>query len=100
MPLGEVVKKVKQSCQICQATDPPNWKVAQQIEMTFVPSKLFSSDCLDIFSMPPETWLSVEYDCILLCVDRLSGWIISRHTQYKGLTAEKAAHLLLDNGWK
>jgi len=49
--------------------------------------------------MPPETWQGVEYDCILVCVDRFSGWIIAKPTQKLGLTAGKAAHVLLDDGW-
>ena len=55
--------------------------------------------CVYIFSMPTEEWLGVEYDCILLCVDRLSGWMLGHPSQKLGLTAEKAAHLLLDGGW-
>ena len=49
--------------------------------------------------MPPVIWQSVYYDCMLVCVDRLSGWIIARPSQKDGLTAEKTAHLILDHGW-
>ena len=96
--VGDTVKRVKATCQVCQMTEPPNWKVAQQIEMTPVPSKIFTSVCLDVFSMQPENGQGVEYDCIFLCVDRLSGWITAKPTQKLGLTAEKAAHLVLDDG--
>ena len=56
------------------------------------------SVCLDIFSMPTTQWLGSDYDAILLCVDRLSGWITACPTL--GLTAENAAHLILDKGWE
>jgi transposase InsO family protein len=57
------------------------------------------SVCLDIFSMPVTLWMGNTFDAILLCVDRLSGWITACPTLKLGLTAEKAAHLLLDKGW-
>ena len=57
------------------------------------------SVCLDVFAMPPTTWENTPYDSILLCVDRLSGWIVACPTQKVGLTAEKAAHLILHKGW-
>ena len=67
--------------------------------MTPVPDRIFTSVCIDIFSMPPEKWLGVDYDCMVICVDRLTGWIVAKPTQKLGLTAEKAAHLMLDDGW-
>jgi len=39
--------------------------------------------------MDPTTWLGVAYDCILLCVDRTSGWIIARPTTKLGLMGER-----------
>ena len=59
--------------------------------MAPIPDRIFSSVCLDIFSMPPEVWCGTSYDCMLVCVDRLSGWIVAKPTQKIGLTAEKAA---------
>jgi transposase InsO family protein len=65
-----------------------------------VPERLMHSVCLDVFAMPPVTWQEVEYDSILLCVDRLSGWLVACPTVKQGLTAERAAHLLLDKWWE
>ena len=58
-----------------------------------------SSVSLDIFSLPSVNWRGNKYDSLVLCVDRLSGWIIATPTTKVGLTAEKAAHLILENGW-
>ncbi|EPS67738.1 hypothetical protein M569_07036 [Genlisea aurea] len=55
-----------------------------------------ASVCLDIFSMPRVTWQGQEYDCFILIVDRLTGWMIARPTLSAGLTGEKAAHLIFD----
>jgi transposase InsO family protein len=40
------------------------------------------------------------FDSVLLCVDGLSGWVIARPTRKAGLNAQKAAHLIMDNGWE
>ncbi len=55
--------------------------------------------CVDIFSLLEVEWEGNTYDAAVLCVDRRSGWMIAQPSQYKGLTAEKCAHLLLDGGW-
>ena len=65
--------------------------------MTPIPEAPFTSVCLDIFSMPKVDWLSTPYDTILVCVDRHSGWITAKPTQYLGLTAEKCGHLLMED---
>ena len=58
-----------------------------------------SSVSLDVFALPAATWAGQIYDALLVCVDRLSGWIIARPCQKLGLTAERAAHLVMENGW-
>ena len=99
MSSTQVVKQVKAACQVCQATEPPNWKVARKYDMTPVPDTIFASVSIDIFSLPEVEWLGQSYDAMVVCVDRLSGWIIAKPTQKEGLTSEKAAHLMLDDGW-
>ena len=84
---------------MCQKTEPPNWQVAQKIDMTPIPPKIFFSVSIDIFSLPPTEWEGREYDCVLLCVDRLSGWMVAKPSIKLGLTAERAAHLMLYDGW-
>jgi len=59
-----------------------------------------SSGAVDIFSLPTTEWNGQTFDSLLVCVDRHSGWILARPCQKLGLTAEKAAHLLLDGGWE
>ena len=97
--LDKMVRRIKSACEICQATEPPNWQVKGSVEIVPIPDRIFDSVCLDIFSMPPTIWEGQEFDCMLVCVDRHSGWIMACPTTKLGLTAEKAAHLLLDKGW-
>ena len=61
--------------------------------------RFIASVCLDIFSMPSTEWLGQNFDAYLLCVDRLSGWMIARPTTKQGLSGERAAHLLFDASW-
>jgi hypothetical protein len=90
---------VRRECLVCQACEPPTFAVREEVHMTPVPDRFMASVCLDIFSMPPATWLGESFDCYLLCVDRLTGWMIARPTTKQGLTGEKAAHLLMDSSW-
>ena len=65
-----------------------------------IPERAMHTVCLDVFAMPPTQWQGQAYDSILLCVDRLSGWIVACPTLKVGLTAEKAAQLLMERGWE
>lgn len=92
-------EKVRRECLTCQACEPPSFSLRDEIHLTPVPDRFFASVCLDVFSMPSVTWLGQSYDCYLLCVDRLTGWMVARPTTKTGLSGEKAAHLLLDSSW-
>ena len=91
--------RVRQACDVCQATEPPHWASKGPIRVNPVPERLWFSVAMDMFSMPPVEWQGESFDCFLLCVDRLSGWILARPSSKLGLTGEKAAHLMLDAGW-
>ena len=95
----QLAEQIKKGCGVCQRTEPPNWQVAQKIDVTPIPPKIFFSVSIDIFSLPVSSWQGQEFDCLVLCVDRLSGWMVAKPSLKLGLTAEKAAHLMLDDGW-
>ena len=93
------VKYVVTGCQVCQATETPNWRLKGQFDYTPVIDQPMVSVCMDIFSMPRENWQASAYDSILLCVDRLTGWIIPLPALKEGLTAEKVAHMMIERWW-
>ena len=95
----EILQDIRRLCLVCQACERPNFSRRRPIAMTPVPDRFFASVCLDIFQMPNAEWQGQVYDAFLMCVDRHSGWMIARPTQYVGLTGEKAAYLLLDSAW-
>jgi hypothetical protein len=44
-------------------------------------------------------WKGENFDCLVLCVDRVTDWLLAKPALKEGLTGEKTAHLLLDGGW-
>ena len=95
----QVLQGICDTCFVCQACRVPGWSMKRPISMTPVPARIFWSVSLDVFSMPTAVWEGQQFDAFLLCVDRLSGWLIARPTQKLGLTGAKAAKLLLDGSW-
>lgn len=95
----KMAKLVKRQCNVCQACEPLTWSKVGKIDMTPIPPKIMQSVAMDIFSPPKTSLQGVDYDALILCVDRQSGLIIAIPTQKKGLTAEKMGHLMLENGW-
>ena len=82
------------NCVTCQACRGPTSLRGPQFYNP-VPPHIMDSVALDMFSMPKEKIDGVEYDQILLCVDRHSGWIVAVPCLAKGLTGAKAAKLIL-----
>ena len=95
----QVLQDIRDVCFVCQACRVPGWSMKKPISMTPVPARVFWSVSLDLFYMPTAVWEGQEFDAFLLCVDRLSGWMVARPTQRLGLTGAKAARLLLDGSW-
>jgi transposase InsO family protein len=95
----QMATRVKRLCLTCQECEPPNWSLSQPIRMSPVPETIFSHICVDIFSMPTESFAGESFDCMVVWVDRLSGWILARPSQKRGLTAEKTASIMMDAGW-
>ena len=56
--------------------------------------------CVDLFSMPEVTWRGVLSKCKMVCVDRLSGWMVVTPHEQKGLTAEVAARAMVERWWQ
>ena len=99
LDLDKMITKIRKECFTCQSSEVPNINMASPLHMNPVIEGFMSSVALDVFDMPSTTWLGQSYDCVLLCVDRASGWIVARPTTKLGLTGEKSAHQLLDSSW-
>jgi hypothetical protein len=86
-------------CETCQACSrPPSLK--GPIEYTPIPLNPMSSVALDIFHMPQVKFQGNPYDCMVVCVDRHSGWIVAIPQLYKGLTGSKCAKDMYTQFWR
>jgi len=90
---------VLRRCAICQATEHPHHSLKAPIRPTPVPPRLMDSVALDLFYMDTVRLRGSVYDCLVLCVDRHSGWMVATPQQRKGLTARKVALEMLDRAW-
>ena len=73
--LVDVIKEVKKGCQVCQASEKPNWrKVAwKSVPVPEHPMMDISVDV--VFMGEDKTWDGKVVDSCLVVVDRHSGWI-------------------------
>ena len=88
-------KVVMGECVVCQACTRPT-RLKSCIEHTPIPPALMYSVSLDVFQLHKVTYLGIEYDCMVVCVDRHSGWIVAVPCLYRGLTGAKVANLMLE----
>ena len=70
-----------------QACEPPNWSLIMPVSYNPVPDRIMKSVALDVFVLPEVKWQGQTNDALLLCVHRLSGWVIALPCNKVGLTA-------------
>ena len=90
---------ISKECEICQAHNYPTFQIKGPIEPTYIPSQLGMSLSVDLFMMPSVMWNKQRFDCMIVCVDRESGWMMVSPFQSTGLTAEKAATDMFTKWW-
>ena len=100
MKTPQIIAEVGRTCVVCQAHQYPNFQVHGPIAATPMSPELGTSWSQDLFMMPALVWKSQAYDCMLVCVDRLSGWMIVLPFEGKGLTAEPAARAVVERWWQ
>ena len=78
-------------CTIFQAAKEPNFPMKTIVQSTPIPARLGESMALDIFNLPAFVNKGERYDCMLVAVDRLSGWTIAVPSRRRGLQAQTVA---------
>ena len=96
----ELAKKIPSQCIICQAAKEPNFQMKGQIRPTPIPAKLGESIALDVFALPGVVYHGERYDCMVVAVDRLSGWIVAIPRCRKGLQAKVVAEEMWQRWWQ
>ena len=64
-------------CAVCRATKSPNHSTAGNPVYTAIPEAPMRSVAMNVFAMPEVTVEGETYDCVILAVDRHSGYIVA-----------------------
>ena len=87
--------KVRKGCSVCQACNPDNQNVKGEAQSTPVPEQPMESMAIDVFSMPEVHIGKETFDCVVLCVDRHSGYVVAVPARKKGLRAKEVAVMMI-----
>ena len=93
--LYTAIKKVRKGCSVCQACNPDNRNVKGEAQWTPVPDQPMESVAMDVFSMPEVHIGKETFDCVVLCVDRHSGYVVAVPARKKGLLAREVAVMMI-----
>ena len=93
--LYTAIKKVRKGCSVCQARNPDNRNVKGEPQWTPVPDQPMESVAMDVFSMPEVHIGKETFDCVVLCVDRHSGYVVAVPARKKGLLAKEVAVMMI-----
>ena len=72
-----ILDKYCSNCAVCRATKSPNHSTAGNPVYTAIPEAPMRSVAMDVFAMPEVTVEGETYDCVILAVDRHSGYIVA-----------------------
>ena len=72
-----ILDKYCSDCAVCRATKSPNHSTAGNPLYTAIPEAPMRSVAMDVFAMPEVTVEEETYDCVILAVDRHSGYIVA-----------------------
>ena len=72
-----ILDKYCSDCAVCRATKSPNHSTAGNPVYTAIPEAPMRSVAMDVFAMPQVTVGGETYDCVILAVDRHSGYIVA-----------------------
>ena len=70
-----------------------------KVQHTVMPARLGESIALDIFNLPAVVRHGERFDCMVVAVDRLSGWTVAIPACRKGLQAKKVAEDMWERWW-
>ena len=72
-----LLEKYCSDCAVCRATKSPNYSTAGNPVYTAILEAPMRSVAMDVFAMPEVTVEGETYDCVILAVDRHSGYIVA-----------------------
>ena len=87
--LYNVMKRVKKGCSVCQACNPDNRNVKGEAQLTPIPDQPKESVAMNIFSTLEVHIGKDVFDCVFLCVDHHSGYIVAVAARQMGFLAKE-----------
>ena len=93
--LYNAIKKVQKACSVCQACNPDNRNVTGEAQWTPVPDQPRESVAMDVFSMPGVHIGKETFHCVVLCVDRHTGYVVAVPARKRGLLAREVAVMMI-----
>ena len=93
--LYNAIKKVRKGCSVRQACNPDKRNVKGESQWTPVPDQPMQSVAMDVFSMPEVHIGKETFDCVVLCVDRHSGYVVAIPARKRGLLAKEVAVMMI-----
>ena len=92
--MNTLIRTIVKHCVKCQMYKPTYRDTRTKLRSTPIPNRLGDSVSMDIFQMEKREFEGKPYECFVLIVDRLSGFIITEPTTLKILTPLKVANLV------
>ena len=72
-----ILDRYCRDCAVCQATNSPNHSTAGNPVYIAIPEAPMRSVAMDVLTMPEVTVEGETYNCVILDVDRHSGYIVA-----------------------
>ena len=72
-----ILNRYCKACAVCRATKHPNRSTAGRPVYTTIPERPMRSISMDVFAMPEVTVEGEVFDCVILAVDRHSGYMVA-----------------------
>ena len=86
---------MRKGCSVCQACNPDNPNVTGEVQWTLVPDQPMESVAMDVFSMLEGHIGKETLDCVVLCADRHSGYVVAVPAHKRGLLAKEVAVMMI-----
>ena len=95
--LKKLTHEVVAHCPLCQTVKPDRTGQNKTLDYYPIPGEIFASLAVDFVDLPLVKMEAEDFDCAMVIVCRLSGYVMAIPCLKKGLTAKQAAWLFWRN---
>ena len=94
-----LTQEVTTRCETCQAAEHRHTSGKFPLQPFPIPPVPMDSIAVDIFLMKPTRFEGKIYDCMLVIVDRHTGWVVAIPDSIAGMTSKRAATKVFLHHW-